>query len=78
MTDTTANARPLPWTTEPTGAGSERCAWCGRDINHPALPCSATNGADAASVVTRPGYGDRCTWELRVRGLAEANAGVPS
>ncbi|WP_419827063.1 hypothetical protein [Sphingomonas sp.] len=60
---------PLPWETEPSGLGTAHCEWCGRDINAPALPCSATDGEGIASAATTPGLGERCKWELRVRGF---------
>ena len=61
--------RLMPWETGPTGHGAAQCGWCGRDIHAPALPCSMTNGMGLAAARTKPGLGERCKWELRVRGL---------
>ena len=65
----TAIERLMPWETGPTGRGAAHCEWCGRDIHAPALPCSLTNGEGLAAARTKPGLGERCKWELRVRGL---------
>lgn len=73
MTDATSDdtdpARALPWNTGPSsGLGSQSCDWCGRNIYAPALPCSTEQIADIEHLVVAPGLGDRCLWEMRVRG----------
>ena len=61
-------APALPWTTPPTALGSALCSWCGRDIHAPALPCSVAPVDGLAEMITSPGMGERCQWELRTRG----------
>lgn len=62
-----SEARHLPWNTPPSGLGATRCAWCGRDIYLPALPCSmqVVEGLEITS--TAPGFGERCKWEVATR-----------
>ena len=60
-------APALPWTTPPTALGSALCSWCGRDIHAPALPCSVAPVDGLAEMITSPGMGERCQWELRTR-----------
>ena len=57
----------LPWTTPPTHLGSATCGWCGRGINAPALPCSVAPVEGLAEMITSPGLGERCQYELRTR-----------
>ena len=57
----------LPWATQPTGQGSNECAWCGRAIYVPALPCSIQPVQGLARLKTMPGQGQRCQYELSTR-----------
>ena len=66
MLDDTADESP-PWTTEPGELGSAECGWCHRAIYLPALPCSVRPVAGLAAMVTVPGQGKRCQWELHTR-----------
>lgn len=61
--------RALPWNTPPSDEGFHVCAWCGRAIYSPALPCSVETVPDIAELLQPPCHGDRCLWEMRVRGL---------
>ncbi|WP_242098028.1 MULTISPECIES: hypothetical protein [unclassified Sphingomonas] len=65
----------LPWATEPSALGSNECAWCGRAIYLPAVPCSTLPVAGLERMKTMPGQGRRCQFELGTRApeiLAEA------
>ena len=57
----------LPWTTEPSDLGYNRCGWCDRVIYLPALPCSVEPIDGLMSVATLPGQGERCKWEVATR-----------
>ena len=57
----------LPWATGPSGQGSNDCAWCGRAIYVPALPCSTRPVDGLARMKTMPGQGQRCQYELSTR-----------
>ena len=57
----------LPWATEPSGRGSNDCAWCGRAIYVPALPCSIRPVDGLSRMKTMPGQGQRCQYELGTR-----------
>jgi hypothetical protein len=59
--------RALPWNTAPSGQGSSECAWCGRSIYKPAVPCSVSPIEGLENIVTAPGLGDRCKYEWRTR-----------
>ncbi len=63
-----------PWNTGPSGQGSEDCAWCGRAIYKPALPCSVAPIAGLERIATSVGLGDRCKYEATTRSLANADA----
>ncbi|WP_419808919.1 hypothetical protein [Sphingomonas sp.] len=63
----TEQAQPLPWRTEPSALGSTTCAWCHRDINLPALPCSTEPVEGLLRMNTRAGQGERCKYELSTR-----------
>lgn len=73
MTETTRYATQpgeggiYPWNTGPSGQGSATCAWCDREIYRPAVPCSESPIAGLADIVTGPGMGDRCKYELSTR-----------
>ena len=58
---------PLPWTTPPTDLGDAMCAWCGRTIYLPAVPCSTRPVPGLMTMPTGPGLGERCKWELATR-----------
>jgi hypothetical protein len=60
-------AGPPPWTTPPTDQGHAMCAWCGRAIYVPAVPCSVRPDPGLLTMNTGPGLGDRCKWELSTR-----------
>lgn len=60
-------APALPWATPPSDMGLQRCDWCGRDIYRPALPCAVQTVPNLLSMETRPGFGDRCKWEVQTR-----------
>lgn len=57
----------LPWTTEPSDMGSQRCTWCDRAIYLPAVPCSVEPVDGLLRIETVPGLGERCKWELTTR-----------
>ncbi len=57
----------LPWATEPCGQGSQICGWCHRAIYFPALPCSVEPVKGLEQMVTEPGLGARCQFELATR-----------
>ena len=59
--------RHLPWMTEPSSLGSNRCGWCDRVIYLPALPCSIEPIEGLLHIATVPGQGERCKWELITR-----------
>jgi hypothetical protein len=67
--DTSGTADPpaFPWATPPSGQGELYCTWCNRDIYRPALPCSVQPIPNLLAVETRPGFGERCKWEVRTR-----------
>ena len=70
MTDSDAGISApvhLPWSTGPSGQGSNDCAWCGRAIYVPALPCSIKPVEGLARMKTMPGQGQRCQYELSTR-----------
>ena len=64
-------APALPWMKPPTDLGSALCSWCGRDIHAPVLPCSVAPIDGLAEMITSPGMGERCQWELRTRGITD-------
>jgi hypothetical protein len=66
------DAPAFPWATPPSGKGEDRCEWCGRDIYRPAVPCSVRPVPGLLSLDTRPGLGDRCKWEFRIRATSHA------
>ena len=57
----------LPWATAPSDQGSQICGWCHRAIYGPALPCSVEPVEGLARMVTTPGLGARCQYELATR-----------
>lgn len=63
----TSGTTAFPWATPPSGMGANPCAWCGRDIYLPALPCSIQPPPDLLAIATRPGSGERCKWEVLTR-----------
>ena len=67
--DDADTAPALPWNTPPSGLGSTPCEWCGRTIYAPAWPCSERPLADIELLVTAPGLGHRCLYEMRTRKL---------
>ena len=61
------DARPAPWTTQPSNLGSLECRWCWRFIYAPAVPCSVEVLPNLADIPTSAGLGDRCKWEVATR-----------
>lgn len=61
------HGRAFPWNTGPSGQGSAECAWCGRTIYAPAIPCSVAPIEGLADLETAPGLGDRCKYEATTR-----------
>lgn len=59
--------RHLPWSTPPSDAGENECAWCHRVIYMPALPCSTEPVEGLLRMNTRAGQGERCKYELSTR-----------
>ena len=61
------DTRHLPWMTEPSDLGFNRCGWCDRVIYLPAVPCSTEPVEGLLRVATLPGQGERCKYELTTR-----------
>ncbi len=70
-----ADSPAMPWSTPPSGRGAATCDWCGRSIYGPATPCSLAEHNALRAMITRPGAGDRCEYEMRTRGVIPGKVG---